>query len=125
MNYCVSLTKLKAEDCALIDNSTINDNASECFERCRLSQQAYALISQPRCLCVGSEFFKLAEFLKDTINCQKHLCLADSTDCGGYLSDSGQTASDCRYTKNQILRYSSFIRNASGMPARVFWSFLI
>ena len=117
---CVSLKQLNAEDCALANSSTIDNNASVCLERCR--KHAYALIHKPTCLCVPSKLYKLAN-PESRILCGNSLCTDDSTKCGGLGPATGQKASDCRYNNEKFLRYSSFIRNRSGMVARIFQSF--
>ena len=115
---CVMLTKLKTDDCARMDLSTIGA-ASECRDRCRVSQYAYALIHYTTCRCIPSELYKLAFQAASIYDCANHMC-SDGTFCGGELTDSNKNADDCRYMNLQILVYSSFIANSFGMTPFLF-----
>ena len=107
------LTNLKTDDCARMNLSTIGA-ASECHDRCGGLQYAYALIHYPTCLCVPSELYRLGLQAEIIYDCW-HLQCTDDTYCGGKRSDSNQCDNDCRCMNQQILLYSSFIANSSGM----------
>ena len=110
---CVSLTRLKPDDCARMDSS-IDHNASACVARCGLSQHAYALMHNTDCRCFNSELYKLTDFVNKH-QCYRYTC-SDFTFCGGVLQTEN-SATDCRYENYWILIYSSFIANSSGITS--------